>query len=275
MGGDGLGVDRIRLDPSPGVRLVVAGPLERRSRGPGPRPRAALVPAVRWAIGPSASRACVFCSISRAAASRRRGQRLGRLLADEPVELRGEPLDPGDVLLLGGRAVPRPRRGPRGRCPASCWRGVRLACLSSCSISERPAQAAVDLDVAELGLHPVVSAQPQRDEREDEADPGNRPADQLRRRAEVEDPGEPADERRARRGRRPAARDRWRSATAAARSARAGPRTGPRPRPTGRPSARGSVASSLRSRPTTCSSTGSGFGEGWLVWSAGQLVRRS
>ena len=56
----------------------------------------------------------------------------------------------------------------------------------------------VDLDVTQLGLHPVVTTKPEGDEREDEADPGNRPADELGRRAEVEDAGEPAGERRRR-----------------------------------------------------------------------------
>ena len=43
-----------------------------------------------------------------------------------------------------------------------------------------PAQPPVDLDVAELGLHPVAAPQPPRDEREDEADPGDGAAEHLR-----------------------------------------------------------------------------------------------
>ena len=66
------------------------------------------------------------------------GERLGRLLADEAVELGGQPVDLGDVGLLarqqvlGGRQVVEAERAePRGRSPARPG-------SSSASISERP-----------------------------------------------------------------------------------------------------------------------------------------
>ncbi len=61
------------------------------------------------AIGPRCSRALVLRSISWAAASRSVGERLARLLADQPVELGGQLVHPRDVGLLAAEQVLRGR----------------------------------------------------------------------------------------------------------------------------------------------------------------------
>ena len=100
MAGDLLRVDDVRLDPRPGVCLVVAGPFEggleitdldlEPFSGPrlaGDRPE--LLEGVGLLLDLEGRR------IAQAR------QRVGRLLADEAVELSLQAIDPGDVLLLG------------------------------------------------------------------------------------------------------------------------------------------------------------------------------
>ncbi len=138
------------------------------------------------AIGPSASSALVFCEISSAAASRAVGQLVGRLLADEALELRGQPVDLGDVRLLAGEQVLRFRQAGQPERP-ELRRRPRLAVLEL-GLHVRPAaQPPVDLDVAQLGLQLDAPAQPQRDGGEDEPDDGHDPADGLHHEPEVGD----------------------------------------------------------------------------------------
>ena len=131
--------------------------------------------------------------------SRSAGSVVGRLLADEPVELGRKPLDPSGVLLLGGE------HGFRGgqvveADAGQLLVGVGLALLELLLHVGAAAEAAVDLDVAELGLHPIAPAQPPRDEREDEPDPDDCAAEQQRPGAQVEDSEEVQRERRRPRG---------------------------------------------------------------------------
>ena len=87
--GDLLGVDAVGLDPGAGVRLVVAGPLEGRSPGRGPRPRAARGRGAPWrsARAPRARSSSArsrgprrrAVSAASAAAPCRRARRAGRV----------------------------------------------------------------------------------------------------------------------------------------------------------------------------------------------------
>ena len=125
--GDLFGVDGIRLDPGPGVRLVVAGALE----------RALLVAdldlqalAGTRFLGDRAERlerARLLRDLERRGVALGR-QRLARLLADEALELGGQPVDLGGVRLLAREEVLRRRRDrparatraappPSPRCP--------------------------------------------------------------------------------------------------------------------------------------------------------------
>ena len=74
--------------------------------------------------------ALVFWAISSAAASRTVGQRRGRLLADEPVTLGGQPVDLPDVRLLGGEqrlGGGEVRRARASRAGARCRRRTARA----------------------------------------------------------------------------------------------------------------------------------------------------
>src|SRR5439155_7079921 len=62
-----------------------------------------------------------------------------------------------------------------------------------------PAQTAVDLDVAQLGVHAVAAPQPEGHEGEDEPDPGSSAAEEGWGRPEVEGARRPAGNRRGRR----------------------------------------------------------------------------
>ena len=95
-----------------------------------------------------------------------------RLLADEALELGGQPVDLGDVRLLAGEQVlrlgevgqPERRRAAPRPSPRVLELGLHLRAA---------AQPAVDLDVAQLGLQPIAAAEPQGDRREDQADDGD------------------------------------------------------------------------------------------------------
>src|SRR6185369_8503440 len=96
--GDLLGIDRVLLDPSARVRLVVSGALE----------RALLVAdldlqslAGAWLLGDGpegVDRARLLLDLEGRGIAQRR-QRLARLLADEPVELGGQLVHPRDMGL--------------------------------------------------------------------------------------------------------------------------------------------------------------------------------
>ena len=166
--GDLLGVHGVRIDAGPGVRLVVAG----RARGPppgrGPRPPAARVARGSLAIGPSASSAPVFCSISRAAASRSAGRVSAGSLPTSPSSwavrrsIRLTCSFSGSSSVLGGGEV------RQAAAPAELLGGVRLG-LGELGLHLGPAaQPPIDLDVAQL---PCWTRSPRRshagDERED------------------------------------------------------------------------------------------------------------
>ena len=138
------------------------------------------------AIGPSASSALVFWAISRAAASRSFGSDVGRLLADQTLELAGQSLDLADVLLLARQQVLG--LGKVGQAERSeLALGPRLG-IAQLRLHLGPAaQPSVDLDVAHLGLELVAPPQPQRDGGHDDADDRDQRSDRLDREAEVGD----------------------------------------------------------------------------------------
>ena len=137
VAGDRLGVDRVRLDARPGVRLVVARPLERRLEvadldlEPLARPRLAgdrteRLEGVRLLLDLEGRRVARGRAAPRAAPcrrARRAGPRAARSGRRAPARR---------------RAAPRRRRGRRDRCPRAAGAVSASACLSSCSISERP-----------------------------------------------------------------------------------------------------------------------------------------
>ena len=125
---DLLGVDRVGLDPGPGVGLVVAGALE------GVLLVADLdlqaLPGARL-LGDRPERlegAGLLLDLQGGGVALR-AERLARLLADESVQLGGELIHPGDVRLLARRAGPRPSgsRPARASRVAVPWRPPRRA----------------------------------------------------------------------------------------------------------------------------------------------------
>ncbi len=106
MAGDPLRIDLVRLDPRPGVRLVVARPLERRL-GVADLDLEALAGA--RLLGDRAERlerVGLLLDLEGGRPTQRR-EALGRLLAYEAFELRLELGDPLDVGVLAGEEVLR------------------------------------------------------------------------------------------------------------------------------------------------------------------------
>ena len=138
------------------------------------------------AIGPSASSALVFCSISSAAASRSDGSDLGRLLADQSLELRGQPIDLSDMRLFARQQVLRLGQiGHPERRELRLGLGLRITQLRF--HLRTAAQASVDLDIAHLRLELVAPPEPQRDGRHDHADHRDDRTDHLDDDPEVDD----------------------------------------------------------------------------------------
>ena len=137
LAGDLFGVDGVGLDPGAGVGLVVARPFE----------GALLVAdldleplAGAGLLGDRPERlerARLLRDLERSRVALR-GERARRLLADESLELRGQPVDLGDVRLLARAAGLRPQRGPAGRARRAAPLPWPRASFSSASMSERP-----------------------------------------------------------------------------------------------------------------------------------------
>ena len=128
---------RVGLDPGAGVRLVVAGALERRPPARGPRPRDARGRAAPWrsARAPRAR--------SSSARSRARPRRAGRPASTAVPCRRARRAGrragrSGRRAPPRGRAGPRPRRGRAARSRSSWAFDFSSASTSSASISERP-----------------------------------------------------------------------------------------------------------------------------------------
>jgi hypothetical protein len=128
------------------------------------------------------------------------------------------------------------------------------------------AKSPVDLDVAQLLLDSVAPAEPPRHEGEDQPDPGRDAADELRRRPEL-DVGQEVEPERADR------HDQADRDQADGDPRQRAPRR-LRPRLVGDLDLAGERRGQLADRgvepaepPTTCSSTGSGFDDGWRAWS--------
>ena len=151
MARDLLGVDRVLLDPGPGVGLVVARPLERRSASRTSTSSRSRARGSR-AIGPSASSARGLLLDLEGGRVAQVGQRLGRLLADEARRAGHAAGRSRRRAPARRRAAPRRRRGPSGRAPRAAGRRVGLALLELLLHLGAAAQPAVDLDVAQLRL---------------------------------------------------------------------------------------------------------------------------
>ena len=145
-------------------------------------------------MGPSDSSAWVFCSMSSAAASRAFGRDVDGLGADEALELRLELADPLDVRLLAGKQV-LGRRHVLQPERLELLGHVRLRLAQLLFHVGAAAQAAIDVDVAELLLQLVAPAQPQGDGREDRTDDGDEEPDELQLGRDLERQEGPGDER--------------------------------------------------------------------------------
>ena len=182
--GDLLGIDVVRLDPGAGVGLVVAGAFEGDLLGLHldlePLPGARL-------LGDRPERlegAVLLLDLERGGVAQRR-QGLARLLADEAVELGVQLLDLLDVGLLAGEQV----LGGRHVVQAERLELLLLVRLEHEELFlevRSTAQSAVDLDVAELGLHLRAAPEPEGDDGQDQPDAGDDQADDHRGRPEIE-----------------------------------------------------------------------------------------
>ena len=184
MAGDRLGVDWVRLDPGPGVRLIVARSLEGRLQ------------VADLHLEPLAC--------PRLAGDRpERVERVGLLLDLEGCSVTlGGSASGGSFPMSPSSCAPRRSIWPTCSCsaarsasaaarssspmPSSCWRLSASALLELLLHLRAAPQTPVDLYVAEPGLHPVAAPEPPRDEREDEADTGDRPTEKQRPRAEID-----------------------------------------------------------------------------------------
>ena len=108
-----------------------------------------------------------------------------RLGADEALELRLELADPLDVRLLAGKQV-LGRRHVLQPERLELLGHVRLGLAQLLLHVGAAAQAAIDVDVAELLLQPVAPAQPQGDGREDRAEDGHGETDELQLRRDLD-----------------------------------------------------------------------------------------
>ena len=141
------------------------------------------------AIGPSASSAFVFCSISSAALSRRAGRASIFSSPIRPGQVRPLLVDLGDVRLLEPQPLLRllELREPEALEDVVVL-GLRLAQLLL--DLGAAAQPAGHLDVAQRLVGRLAAAQPPADDGEHEPDPRHDAADDDRDHADVDDLGE-------------------------------------------------------------------------------------
>ena len=189
LGGRGhlLGIHGVGLDAGARVGLVVAGALERlflvahldleplaRARFLGDWPE-------RF------ERVGLLFDVERGGVARLR-QGSDGLGADEALELRLELADPLDVRLLAGKQV-LGRRHVLQPERLELLGHVRFRLAQLLFHVGAAAQAAIDVDVAELLLQLVAPAQPQGDGREDRADDGDEEPDELQLGRDLEPTG--------------------------------------------------------------------------------------
>ena len=182
LAGDLLGIDRVRLDPGPGVRLVVAGALERGLLVADLDLEALAGTRLLGDRAERLERAASSAAISSAAASRVGTSDSGGSLPTSPSSWAASTVDLRDVRLLAGEQVLGRREVGEPERPEPLG-GLRLDDGQLGLHLGSTAQPAVDLDVAQLGAHVVAAAQPQRDRGEDQADAADDPADEARDRA--------------------------------------------------------------------------------------------
>ncbi len=177
LSGHLLGIDRVCLHPGPRVGLVIAGSLKRVLLIVDLDLESLASPGLAGDRAQGIERARLLLDLEGGRVTLDR-QRVARLLADQSVELGLESIDRGDVRVLARQQVLR--LGQVGQ-------SDRPQLLLETGLGEpqfgfhlgAPAEPSIDLHVAQLPVHLIVTPEPPRDSSQRQPDRDDQPTDHL------------------------------------------------------------------------------------------------